>query len=62
MEKLKPNKTMPRYTPNQMKNWLRRPARGGEETQIKLRILEYIYDLENVVALYTERDGRIKNG
>lgn len=50
-----------RSTPQQIKRWLQLPARGKTETDVKLSALEYIERLENIVALYTERDGKVKN-
>lgn len=47
-------------TPAKIKNWLAAPGLNKRETERKIATLEYIRRLENIVAAYTKRDGKLE--
>ena len=47
-------------TPAQIKEWLSQSGRPAKDNGIRRDALDYIRSLENIVAGYTARDGKLE--
>lgn len=50
----------PRKTPAEIKGWLEKSCRSTTDMAFKRAALAYIKSLENIVACYTKRDGKLE--